>query len=713
MISNIFKTITLSIVSLMALSCQETEKIDTRFSVYETVGQMTENLSFASKGGDIKLHLYSGRNWNVQSLQDWISVNPSQGEKGTSHIKVTVTPNSDKAKRVAELNFYASGELVHNVKVEQSGLEEILPDEPSLPIADILDVVFKEDGTAENAATKFGLEVQTYPASELMTYNSTLFNRVVAHYNHAAGKNTASGFYKADYDCNDKLIKALQDGHSMEIVFNSTFAPDGVDELKMFSSHEQGGTGFLISRTNQGNCITFLPNVSTSGKSNWIWTKSGIVPQPGRYYHVIGVWDKNAGKSYIYVDGELKGTANASGSLVLPKNGSHWFGIGADANANNGQGAWAGDIVYAKVYDDVLSADDVKAIYENEKVANPQIFCLQDLQYLSDCYIPSGYMYNIYAKGFKEGDKIEFVAEDGTTTVDCPIVIKDGGAAVRISNQIQSGAYKMFLSRGGVNSPIGPVYMNITAEGQTALHTECVAHRCYHKNGSNDTQFPENSLAAFKRTQDLGVWGAEIDVWITKDDEVVINHNATVPTDSRNRRIEDSYYTDLQDIKLANGENLPTLSSVLEQMKIKPGLKLVLEIKTHSRPLDNERVVDKCIDMVKAAGLENEVVWIAFNYDSCKRIAKKLPDAIVQYLGGDKTPAECFADGIKGIDYEGGRLTDTWIREAHQLGMVVNVWTINDKESMLKFLTKGVDYITTNEPVQLQKLLTQQFITKN
>ena len=713
MINNFFKTITLSLACLLTLSCQQEQNIDTRFSVYETAGKMTENLSFTSKGGEKKLHLYSGRNWNIQSSQDWISVNPSQGGNGTSHLKVTVSPNLDKSKRGAELNFYALGELAHTIKVEQSGLDEILPDEPGLPVADILDVVFKEDGTAVNASTKFGLQIQTLPASELMTYNSAIFDRDVAHYNHAAGKNAASGYYKADYAGNENLINALKDGHSMEIVFSSTFAPDGVDELKMFSSHEQGGTGFLISRSNQGNCITFLPNVSTSGKSNWIWTKSGIVPQPGRYYHVVGVWDKNAGKSYIYVDGELKGTANASGSLVLPKAGAHWFGIGVDSSPNNGQGAWAGDIVYAKVYDDVLSADDVKAIYENEKVSNSQILCLQDLQYLSDCKIPSGYMYNIFAKGFKEGDKIEFVSEDGAQVVEYPLVMKEGGAAVRISEQMKSGAYKMLLSRSGEKSPIGPVNMTITSEGQAALHTECVAHRCYHNNGSNDSKYPENSFAAFKRTQDLGVWGAEIDVWITKDDEVVVNHNATVPTDSKNRRLEDSYYSELQDIRLANGESLPTLSSFLEQMKAKPGMKMVLEIKTHSKPVDNQRVVDKCIDMVKSAGLENEVVWIAFNYESCKRIATKLPDAIVQYLGGDKAPSECFLDGIKGIDYEGGRLSDTWIREAHELGMVVNVWTINDKVSMLKFLTKGVDYITTNDPVLLKNLLSQQFITKN
>ena len=69
--------------------------------------------------------------------------------------------------------------------------------------------------------------------------------------------------------------------------------------------------------------------MSTSGKSNWIWTKSGINPDPGRYYHVVGVWNKDEAKTYIYVDGELKGTMDAPGDYVPPTTTTSYWSASA------------------------------------------------------------------------------------------------------------------------------------------------------------------------------------------------------------------------------------------------------------------------------------------------------------------------------------------------------------------------------------------------
>ena len=48
---------------------------------------------------------------------------------------------------------------------------------------------------------------------------------------------------------------------------------------------------------------------------------------------------------------------------------------------------------------------------------------------------------------------------------------------------------------------------------------------------------PEPALVAdlldivFKAVKPLGIYGSELDVWITRDDIVVVNHDATFPTD--------------------------------------------------------------------------------------------------------------------------------------------------------------------------------------
>ena len=55
----------------------------------------------------------------------------------------------------------------------------------------------------------------------------------------------------------------------------------------------------------------------------------------------MGVWNKQEAKTYIYVDGELKGTMDAPGNYVPPTTTtSYWFGIGVDASATVGQNAW-------------------------------------------------------------------------------------------------------------------------------------------------------------------------------------------------------------------------------------------------------------------------------------------------------------------------------------------------------------------------------------
>ena len=50
--------------------------------------------------------------------------------------------------------------------------------------------------------------------------------------------------------------------------------------------------------------------------------------------------------------------------------------------------------------------------------------------------------------------------------------------------------------------------------------------------------------------------------------------------------------------------------------------------------------------------------------------------------------------------------------KARDLGMTVNVWTVNDVASMLKFAGLGVDFITTNNPDVLKNLLSRTYVTE-
>ena len=220
-----------------------------------------------------------------------------------------------------------------------------------------------------------------------------------------------------------------------------------------------------------------------------------------------------------------------------------------------------------------------------------------------------------------------------------------------------------------------------------------VAHRGYHPTAD----YPENSIAALRYAQWLGVYGSEFDVWQTADGELYVNHDASF----KGVNIAKSTSKVVGNLTLSNGEKMPTLRQYLEQGKKAPSVKLILELKHY-------QATDKSVALVKEMGMEKQVEWIAFSYDACKRVHELLPDAIVQYLNGDKSPSEVFADGIIGIDYSSSALKKhpEWILEAHKKGMIVNVWTVNS--DFKYWIDLGVDVITTNESDALLTLLKQK-----
>ena len=221
-----------------------------------------------------------------------------------------------------------------------------------------------------------------------------------------------------------------------------------------------------------------------------------------------------------------------------------------------------------------------------------------------------------------------------------------------------------------------------------------VAHRgAFKKNG-----FPENSIASLREAIRLGCAGSEFDVRMSADDSLVVNH------DPHNNKleIEKTSYEDLIQHPLSNGEKLPTLREyLLAGEKDNKHTDLVLEIKPSGLGPDRARaIVDNVLELVKELKPAYRIVYISFDYNMCTRILEKLPKAHVQYLNGDKSPDQLKAAGIQGMDYNYSvfKKHPEWITRAKELGIVLNVWTVNDLAMMKGFLEQGFDLITTNEP---------------
>lgn len=232
------------------------------------------------------------------------------------------------------------------------------------------------------------------------------------------------------------------------------------------------------------------------------------------------------------------------------------------------------------------------------------------------------------------------------------------------------------------------------------IQNQVIAHRGAWKVGN----LPQNSIASMHRAFELGCAGTEFDVHLTKDDVLVVNHDA----DFYGIDIATATYAELLTKKHPNGEAIPTAEAYLLEGMKQHRTKLIFELKTSK--LGKERTLhsaDLAVQLVKKLGAEEWVEYIAFDYDGCKRIIEREPKAKVYYLNGDVAPAQAKQDGLYGLDYHFSvyKKNPTWIQEAHDLGLVVNAWTVNTTDEMNNLLVQHVEYITTDDPVLLLNVI--------
>ena len=229
---------------------------------------------------------------------------------------------------------------------------------------------------------------------------------------------------------------------------------------------------------------------------------------------------------------------------------------------------------------------------------------------------------------------------------------------------------------------------------------QIIAHRGYWKTDGS----AQNSLTSLQKSADIGLYGSEFDVWITADGVPVVFHDAKWD----GKRIDESTYPELMSHRLANGEFLPTLQQYLQLGKKLPYTKLILEIKSHKNDEQNLKIVQECVKLVKELGLEKQVDYIAFSRYVCEQLVLLTPGSKIAYLNGDLKPKEVKKMGLTGIDYHLGvfKKNPEWVKKAKKLGLEVNVWTVNSEEDLKTFSQmEGIDLITTDEPVALQKIL--------
>lgn len=232
-----------------------------------------------------------------------------------------------------------------------------------------------------------------------------------------------------------------------------------------------------------------------------------------------------------------------------------------------------------------------------------------------------------------------------------------------------------------------------------------------HRGAFKIKALPENSIAALQEAIRLGCAGSEFDVRMSADDSLVVNHDPAY----RGMDIEKTSYELLASLPLPNGETLPTLRSYLMAGKGKHNTLLVLELKPSPAGIDRgKRMAEKALALVRETGLLERTVFISFDLALLTHLRQLNTAVPLQYLNGDKTPAELAAAGIDGLDYHVSvfRKHPEWIAEARREKRVLNAWTVNDTTTLNWLLDQGFDYITTNEPGLLMELWRGRAVNK-
>ena len=229
-----------------------------------------------------------------------------------------------------------------------------------------------------------------------------------------------------------------------------------------------------------------------------------------------------------------------------------------------------------------------------------------------------------------------------------------------------------------------------------------------HRGGSKLA--PENTLAAFKNAVKLKADYFELDVYLCKDDSLVIMHDSKVSRTTNGKGSVDSLtYSDLRKLDAGGkfsqvfaGEKIPTLYESLSIAKLdKDSIGIVIELKSN-----DERLVPRVVKLVREMKLSNRVIISSFYQGLIEKVKKIAADIPTQVFGASNTSEIIDKLSEAKVNWYGtGKAPSLeFIRYVHSKGMKLNVWTINDEEKMSAYIKMGVDAITTDNPELMKKV---------
>ena len=235
----------------------------------------------------------------------------------------------------------------------------------------------------------------------------------------------------------------------------------------------------------------------------------------------------------------------------------------------------------------------------------------------------------------------------------------------------------------------------------SAQQTKIIAHRGAWK----EFNLPENSIASLEKAIELKCEGAEFDVRRTLDGVLVVNHDPVYYGDT----IQTNTYAFLNRNKLSNGESLPTLEEYfLKGTQDKHKTLLICEIKAAIKDKEQDYLATiETLALAKKLKIEKRIFYISFSKDILSWIKEKQPTATVLYLESDLSIDAVVQNKFDGINlhYTSFKNNSQLSATAKNAGLKIGSWTVNELSDLAILQAQGVEWITTNQPLQFQKQL--------
>lgn len=240
--------------------------------------------------------------------------------------------------------------------------------------------------------------------------------------------------------------------------------------------------------------------------------------------------------------------------------------------------------------------------------------------------------------------------------------------------------------------------------------------------------FPENTLYAFKNAIENNIDFIELDLQITKDDEIIIYHDKNINTKFCNgiskpikslllKEIKEYDCGSKKNINFPNqqtipGEKIPTFIELINLIQTDYKYKKIMmniEIKTEkSLDTDNEvyHFSNSLVKLLHKYKITNDITVQSFDVRALKYI-KELDSTIkTAYLIEDELPnIDTLINtsknlGVKIISPDYKLIDKKIVKKLQENGFEVLPWTINDTIAFKQNIEYGVDGIITDYPVQ-------------